>query len=158
MRLFGNLPYNISTPLLLHLLSFINQIQDTHFMLQKEVAERIAAEPGGKEYGRLSVMIQYFCEATLLFDVPPTAFYPQPKVISSIIRLTPHAVSPFPQVPFEKLESVVKQGFAFRRKNLKNNFRNILSDTDWKTLNINPGLRPEQLSVLEFVRIAQFLL
>ncbi len=157
MRLFGNLPYNISTPLLLHLLSFIDCLEDAHFMVQKEVAERIAAAPGNKDYGRLSVMTQYFCEAELLFDVPPTAFYPQPKVESSVIRLVPHSTLPYPRVAFEKLEATVKQAFAFRRKTLKNNFKNILSDHDWKTLAIDSSLRPEQLEVAKFVSITQLL-
>jgi 16S rRNA (adenine1518-N6/adenine1519-N6)-dimethyltransferase len=157
IRLFGNLPYNISTPLLLHLLSFVDCLEDAHFMVQKEVAERISANPGNKDYGRLSVMIQYFCETELLFDVPPTAFYPQPKVDSSVIRLIPHSTPIYPSIAFEKLESVVKQAFAFRRKTLRNNFKNILSEKDWQTLAIAPSLRPEQLDVAKFVRIAQFL-
>ncbi len=164
IRLFGNLPYNISTPLLLHLLPFIPSIQDAHFMVQKEVAERIAASPGEKNYGRLSVMIQYYCETELLFSVGPHAFTPQPKVDSSVIRLTPHVNSPYPAIAFEKLESVVKQAFAHRRKTLKNNFKQDkmnqywLSEKDWNTLKIDSNLRPEQLDISKYVTIAQFLL
>lgn len=157
IRLFGNLPYNISTPLLLHLLTFVDCLEDAHFMVQKEVAERITANSGNKNYGRLSVMIQYFCETELLFDVPPTAFYPQPKVDSSVIRLIPHSPAIYPPIAFEKFESTVKQAFAFRRKTLKNNFKNILSEKDWQTLEIDPSLRPEQLEIPKFVSIAQFL-
>lgn len=158
IRLFGNLPYNISTPLLLHLLSFIEYLEDAHFMVQKEVAERITASPGNKDYGRLSVVTQYFCETELLFNVPPTAFYPQPKVESSVIRLVPHSTQRYATISFEQLETVVKQAFASRRKTLKNNFKNILTEQDWKTLAIDPSLRPEQLDISKFVSIAQFLI
>lgn len=158
LRLIGNLPYNISTPLLLHLLDFTDSIQDMHFMLQKEVAERLAAEPGTKDYGRLSVMMQYFCTVDILFMVPPSAFYPQPKVDSSIIRLKPHRVSPYESVDKIILESTVKQGFAQRRKTLRNNFKKILTEADWITLNMDPQRRPEELTIDEFVRIAQFVL
>lgn len=158
IRLYGNLPYNISTPLLLHLLHFMPHIQDCHFMVQKEVAERIVAAPMCKDYGRLSVMIQYFCNAEILFSVSPDAFYPKPKVDSSIIRLLPHALSPFPEIPFEKLEFVVKQAFSQRRKTLKNNFKGILVEKDWEKLNINPQSRPEELSVSAFCKITQHML
>lgn len=158
LRLIGNLPYNISTPLLLHLLDFTESIQDMHFMLQKEVAERLAAEPGTKDYGRLSVMMQYFCTVDILFMVPPTAFFPQPKVDSSIIRITPHRVSPYESVDKAILESTVKQGFAQRRKTLRNNFKKILTEADWLTLNIDSQRRPEELTIAEFVKIAKFVL
>lgn len=158
IRLYGNLPYNISTPLLLHLLSFIDIIEDCHFMVQKEVAERITAIPNCKNYGRLSVMIQYFCQAEILFSVDPEAFYPKPKVDSSIIRLIPYMVSPYQTVTLELLEYTVKQAFAHRRKTLRNNFKGILSEANWATLNIDPILRPENLSIETFVRIARFML
>ena len=158
IRVYGNLPYNITSPLLFRLLSFIHIIQDGHFMVQKEVAERIAAEPGSKDYGRLSVMIQYYCQAEILFDVGPEAFYPKPKVNSSIIRLIPYDQSPYDYVPQAALESVVKQSFAHRRKTLRNNLKGLLSEQHWQKLNINPQLRPEELSISQFVSITQIVL
>lgn len=160
IRLIGNLPYNISTPLMLHLLTFMPHIQDCHFMVQKEVADRIAASPSTKDYGRLSVMMQYFCETHTLFHVPPESFYPPPKVDSAIIQLIPHAVSPYPTIPFAQLEKTVKQAFAHRRKTLKNNFKNTPIETQWDILSahgIEPRQRPEELTVAQFVNIAQYM-
>lgn len=158
IRLYGNLPYNISTPLLLHILSFVKCIQDAHFMVQKEVAERIVAPPGSKDYGRLSVMIQYFCQAEILFSIGPEVFYPQPKVDSSVIRLVPYASPPYSPIPQQVLEATVKQAFSHRRKTLKNNFKGTLIEKDWQTLEIDSQRRPEQLDIPAFVRIAQFML
>lgn len=158
LRVYGNLPYNISTPLLIHLLHFVSSIQDCHFMVQKEVAERICAPSGNKDYGRLSVMMQYYFDTDILFGVPPESFFPKPKVDSSIIRLMPHAISPYSFVPFEKLEFAVKQGFAHRRKTLRNNFKGFIAEKDWEILEIDPQLRPEQISIEKFVKLAQFML
>ena len=157
LRVIGNLPYNISTPLLLHLLSYADAIDDMLFMLQKEVVERLAAEPGCKAYGRLSVVVQYLCDVEQLFIVPPTAFHPQPKVESAIVRMTPHHVSPYPSVDFSELERLVACAFSMRRKTLANNLKPLLGASDLVALGIDPGLRPEQISVTEYVQIAKFI-
>lgn len=157
IRIIGNLPYNISTPLLFHLLKFLPNIQDMLFMLQKEVVERMAAEPGSKDYGRLSVMIQYHCQVDLLFHVPPAAFSPQPKVDSAIVRLTPHTTRPFLQVNESKLEYFMTKAFSMRRKTLANNLKPLLSAQEITALNIDPLTRPEQVSVEDFVRMAHWI-
>ena len=151
-RIIGNLPYNISTPLLIHLLRQIDSIQDLHFMLQKEVVERLAASPGSKTYGRLSVMSQAYCEVEHLFDVPPTAFDPQPKVDSAIVRLTPYTIAP--QITFDALERVVACAFAMRRKTLANNLKAIMPITSIIELGIDPKFRPEQISVTDYIKLA----
>ncbi len=153
LRVIGNLPYNISTPLLLRLLHYTPHIADMHFMLQKEVVDRMAANPGCKAYGRLSVMLQYFCEVEPLFDVPPEAFHPRPKVDSAVVRLTPHASSPYPPVAFTALESLVACAFSMRRKTLANNLKPVISAEKLASIGIDPGLRPEQISVGDYVKI-----
>lgn len=150
LRLIGNLPYNISTPLLLHLLHFLGSIHDMHFMLQKEVVTRLVAEPCTKAFGRLSVMTQYYCEVEDVLDVPATAFYPQPKVESAIVRLTPYQHSPYPSVAWSDLERVVACAFGMRRKTLANNLKPLLSAEQIKAVDIDPGLRPEQLTVAQY--------
>ena len=157
LRVIGNLPYNISTPLLLHLVHYISHISDMHFMLQKEVVDRIAAHPGSKAYGRLSVMLQYYCDVEHLFDVPPEAFHPQPKVDSAIVRLTPHTTSPYPTIEFAALERLVAHAFSMRRKTLANNLKPIISAAELTSLGIDPVLRPEQISVMDYVRLATFV-
>lgn len=154
LRIIGNLPYNISTPLIFHLLEFKAIIQDMHFMLQKEVVDRICAEPGSKDYGRLSIMTQYHCQTIKLFDVPPTAFIPQPKVDSAIVRLIPYTTLPFVANNPETLQLIVTQAFSQRRKTLRNSVRGFISAEQLEELNIDPQLRPEQLSVAEYVKIA----
>ncbi|ASQ44649.1 16S rRNA (adenine(1518)-N(6)/adenine(1519)-N(6))-dimethyltransferase RsmA [Legionella clemsonensis] len=158
VRIIGNLPYNISTPLLLHLLDYAPFIDDMHFMLQKEVVLRMCAKPGTKAYGRLSVMLQYRCEVDYLFDVPPEAFYPRPKVDSAIVRLTPYRVSPYPEVELTVLESLVAQAFSMRRKTLANNLKSVLSAAQLTELGIDPVSRPEQIRIDEFIRIAKFMI
>ena len=150
LRLIGNLPYNISTPLLIHLLHFLGSIRDMHFMLQAEVVHRMVAEAGTKVFGRLSVMTQYYCEVDKLLDVPPTAFYPQPKVDSAIVRLIPYKQSPYPTVAWSNLEKLVAQAFGMRRKTLANNLKPLLSAAQIAAIGIDPGLRPEQLSVEQY--------
>lgn len=157
LRIIGNLPYNISTPLLIHLLSFTSNIADMHFMLQKEVVERLAAQTGTRDFGRLSVMIQYHCEVEYLFDVPPESFHPVPKVDSAVVRLTPWQTSPFPPVKISELQSLVARAFSMRRKTLANNLKPILSAARLIELDIDPGLRPEQISVMDYVRMTNFL-
>lgn len=154
LRVVGNLPYNISTPLMLHLLSFTEHIKDMHFMLQKEVVNRLSGQPGTKAYGRLSVMVQYHCEVLPLFEVPPEAFHPRPKVDSAIVRLIPHGEARYPAVNRDNLQKVVATAFSMRRKTLANNLKPLFSVDKLQALNIDPGLRPEQISVLDYVRLA----
>lgn len=157
LRLIGNLPYNISTPLLIHLLHFLGSIRDMHFMLQAEVVNRMVAEPGTKAFGRLSVMTQYYCEVEKLLDVPPTSFYPQPKVDSAIVRLTPYQKSPYPAVSWADLEKLVAQAFCMRRKTLTNNLKPLLSAKQIAAVDIDPGLRPEQLTVSQYGLLTQLI-
>ena len=157
LRVVGNLPYNISTPLIFKLLDDAKIIQDMHFMLQLEVVERLAAAPGSKDWGRLGIMAQFQCEVEHLFDVLPEAFYPPPKVQSAVVRLTPFSESPFPEVPRSALAKVVTQAFAQRRKTLRNNFKGTLTDTDYETLQIDPSARAETLTIANFIAITQYL-
>ena len=157
LRVVGNLPYNISTPILIHLLQFASYIDDMYFMLQKEVVDRMAASPGSKAYGRLSVMLQYHCEVEHLFNVPPEAFDPQPKVDSAMVRLIPFRTSPFDSVAVDQLQSLVASAFAMRRKTLTNNLKGIISFNQLADLGIDGGKRPEQISVAEYVQLAKFV-
>ncbi|MCR6652443.1 MAG: 16S rRNA (adenine(1518)-N(6)/adenine(1519)-N(6))-dimethyltransferase RsmA [Cellvibrionaceae bacterium] len=158
LRVVGNLPYNISTPLLFHLLGYRELVRDMHFMLQKEVVERMAAEPGGKEYGRLSIMCQYYCSVEFLFEVGPGCFRPAPKVDSAIVRLTPHAALPHPAADPKLLDNLVKTAFQQRRKTLRNALKQWLPDAElWAQVNIDPQQRPENLSVRDYVTLANHL-
>lgn len=157
MRIIGNLPYNISTPLLFHLLKFAPIIEDMHFMLQKEVVDRLTAHPNSKEYGRLSIMIQYQCEVTYLLTVPPSAFKPQPKVQSAVVQLKPYSTPPFPCKDLALLKSVTTTAFNQRRKTLSNALKPYLKAEDFLTLDLDPKGRAEELSVAEFVRITNFI-
>lgn len=157
LRVVGNLPYNISTPILIHLLQYASSIEDMYFMLQKEVVDRMSASPGSKAYGRLSVMLQYHCEVEHLFDVPPEAFEPQPKVDSAMVRLIPFQKSPFDLVAVDQLERLVGSAFAMRRKTLTNNLKGIISFAQLADLGIDGGKRPEQISVAEYVQLAKFI-
>lgn len=154
LRLIGNLPYNISTPLLFHLLDQAGCIKDMLFMLQKEVVERLRAVPGGKDYGRLSVMIQYRCAVEKLFDVAPGAFTPPPKVDSAVVRLVPHATPPVAVDDPARFALLVRAAFASRRKTLRNNMRGLLSAEDMLALGIDPGRRAETLSLAEFAALS----
>lgn len=157
LRIIGNLPYNISTPLLFHLLQYADQIHNMHFMLQLEVVDRICAVPGNKDYGRLSVMMQYYCQVEKLITVPPTAFSPPPKVDSAIIRLVPWIKKPVLADDVNLLEKLVAQAFHMRRKTLRNNLKNLLTEEEFKHLSIDPNLRAEMLTVEQFVKISNFL-
>ena len=150
LRVIGNLPYNISTPLMFHLLETASLIQDMHFMLQKEVVDRICAEPGSKQFGRLSVMMQYFCETECLFEVPPESFDPIPKVMSAIVKLTPHAQPPVEIIDFKQFNQLVTQAFSQRRKTIRNSLKELVSETEMLTLGINPNSRAEDLSLHDF--------
>jgi 16S rRNA (adenine1518-N6/adenine1519-N6)-dimethyltransferase len=156
LRVVGNLPYNISTPLLFHLLSQREYIRDMHFMLQKEVVQRMAAEPGSKDYGRLSIMAQYYCQVTSLFDVPPSSFFPPPKVMSAIVRLQPRE----PELAArntETLSHLVNIAFQQRRKTLRNTLKIIATETQIIAAGINPDARSETLSIADFVRLSNQL-
>lgn len=157
LKVFGNLPYNISTPLLFHLFDFADCIENMHFMLQKEVVERMTAGHGSKTYGRLSVMTQFFCQAIPVVEVGPGAFKPAPKVDSAVVRLIPKPVAERADVPVAVLNRVCLEAFNQRRKTLRNCFSNFATAADIEALGINPGLRPEQLSVGDFIRVAQWL-
>lgn len=154
LRIVGNLPYNISTPLMFHLLEKRGVIRDMHFMLQKEVVDRLAAQPGGKDYGRLSVMMQFHCQVQALFDVPPEAFAPPPKVDSAVVRLVPYASPPVTVTDIKLLDKLVTQAFSQRRKTLRNTLRDFLSADQMQTLGIDPGRRAETLSLGEFAVLA----
>ncbi|MBN7797794.1 16S rRNA (adenine(1518)-N(6)/adenine(1519)-N(6))-dimethyltransferase RsmA [Parahaliea mediterranea] len=154
LRIVGNLPYNISTPLIFHLLGFAPLIQDMHFMLQREVVQRLAAEPGNKAWGRLGIMTQYHCEVEQLFDVPPEAFYPPPKVQSAIVRLAPRRERPWPDCDESRLKQVVQAAFAQRRKTLRNNLKGVIDDAGLEALGLDPGCRSETLALADFINIA----
>lgn len=153
MRIIGNLPYNISSPLIFHLLDYAELIKDMHFMLQKEVVTRMAAKPGNKSYGRLSVMVQYHCEVSALFNVPATAFRPAPKVVSAFLRLVPKPPS-IKATDYKKFSELVRLAFNQRRKILSNSLKNIIVEDAFAHANIDPKSRPEQLSVEDFVRLS----
>jgi len=153
LRVVGNLPYNISTPLLFKLLEQCILIRDMHFMLQLEVVERLAAAPGSKDWGRLGIMAQYYCQVEHLFDVPPHAFKPPPKVQSAIVRLTPWLQSPWPQCNAPHLRALVKAAFAQRRKTLRNNLKGIIDSTQLEALGVDPGARAETLQLTQFIEI-----
>ena len=157
LRVVGNLPYNISTPLIFHLLEHAQLIRDMHFMLQKEVVERLAAEPGGGDWGRLSIMVQYHCRVEHLFNVGPGAFNPPPKVDSAIVRLVPHEVLPHPAKDHRLLERVVREAFNMRRKTLRNTLKQLLPAEAIEAAGVDGGLRPEQLDLAAFVRLADQL-
>jgi 16S rRNA (adenine1518-N6/adenine1519-N6)-dimethyltransferase len=154
LRIVGNLPYNISTPLLFHLLAQHRCIRDMHFMLQKEVVERMAATPGSRQYGRLSVMLQYRCEVIHLFNIGPGAFTPPPKVESAFVRLIPYAHPPVQVNDAVVFEQLVRRAFAQRRKTLRNALRNVLDAEEIAALGIDPAARAETLSVSDFAALA----
>ncbi len=157
LRVFGNLPYNISTPLIFHLIKFIPYISDMHFMVQKEVAERLSSLPGKKSYSRLSVMAQYHYQIEHLLDVPPHAFKPAPRVDSRVIRMIPHKKLPFVADDYARFETIVKQAFSQRRKTLRNSLSGLkqpIPDHVWEELNIDPQKRAENLTVEDFVKLS----
>ena len=157
MRVVGNLPYNISTPILFHLLQYAAVVQDQHFMLQKEVVERMTASHGSKDYGRLSVMTQFYCKALPVVQVGPSAFKPAPKVDSAVVRLLPYNKAERAAVDPAILNRVCLEAFNQRRKTLRNCFSNFATAEQLQALGIDPTLRPEQLAVADFIRVAQWL-
>lgn len=157
LRIIGNLPYNISTPLIFHLLGQAGVVKDMHFMLQKEVVQRLAAVPGDNNYGRLGIMAQYFCKVQPLFEVGPGAFRPAPKVDSAIVRLVPHETLPHPAKDLGTLQAVVRTAFNARRKTLRKALGSLITVDQLQSLGINDGLRPENLSLADYVLIADLL-
>lgn len=158
IRIVGNLPYNISTPLIFHLLESSELIDNMHFMLQKEVVDRMSAKPNSKLYGRLSVMVQYHCETETLFNVGPGAFNPPPKVDSAIVRLRPWQKKPYLAKDVKHLSKVVATAFSLRRKTLKNSLKNLCTAEDIEAADIVSSARAETLSVEDFVRLSNSLL
>ncbi len=157
LRVVGNLPYNISTPLLFHLLKYHHLLQDMHFMLQKEVVDRLAAAPGDPHYGRLGIMVQYFCQVAPLIDVPPHSFRPAPKVDSAVVRLAPHRQLPWPCEAPELLARLVNTCFQQRRKTLRNSLRHWVADDQLEALDVDLKARPETLAIADFVALANQL-
>lgn len=154
LRIVGNLPYNISTPLLFHLFGFGRHVADMHFMLQKEVVDRLCAAVGSSNYGRLSVMAGYYCQPLPLFDVPPECFEPRPQVMSTVVRLLPHPEPPV-DVDLDMLRIIVNAAFVQRRKTLRNALKQWIEASDLAGLGIDPGLRPQNLSLGDYASIAQ---
>jgi 16S rRNA (adenine1518-N6/adenine1519-N6)-dimethyltransferase len=154
LRVCGNRPYNVSTPLLFHLLESRAAIADMHFMLQKEVVDRMVAPPGGKEYGRLTVMLAAACAAKSLFRVGRGAFQPPPSVDSAVVRLVPHAADPFPLPDRARFARLVAAAFSMRRKTLRNSLRGLVDEAGFAAAGIDAGRRPETLAPAEFGRLA----
>jgi 16S rRNA (adenine1518-N6/adenine1519-N6)-dimethyltransferase len=157
LRVCGNLPYNISTPLLFHLLGSSAVIVDMHFMLQKEVVDRIVAPPGGKTYGRLTVMLAVSCRAEALFRVGRGAFQPPPAVDSTVVRLVPHAADPFPLPDRARFARIVAASFSMRRKTLRNSLRGLVTAAQFGEAGIDADRRPETLSAAEFAKLAAIM-
>lgn len=157
LHIVGNLPYNISTPLLFHLAGFASHVFEMHFMLQKEVVERMVARPGTSDFGRLSVMLQYRFIMDWLLDVPPESFDPAPKVDSALVRLIPRAPEELSARDETRFAALVSAAFAQRRKMLRNNLKGILSEAGFEQLEIAPTARAEELSVDDYIRMANSL-
>ncbi len=157
LRVFGNLPYNISTPLMFHLFSYTDAIADMHFMLQKEVVNRLVAGPNRKAYGRLSVMAQYYCNVIPVLEVPPSAFTPPPKVDSAVVRLVPHTTMPYPVKDIRLLSRITTEAFNQRRKTIRNSLGNLFSVEVLTELGIDPAMRAENISVAQYCQMANYL-
>jgi len=157
LRVFGNLPYNISTPLIFHLCAQGKLIKEMHFMLQKEVVDRMIAEPGSKRYGRLTIMVQYFCQVRCLFYVPARSFTPAPKVESAIVRLQPHSEKPYTAKDEKQFSTLVTTAFNHRRKTLRNALQDMVTEEQLLEADVNPSARPETISIAQFVAIANRL-
>jgi 16S rRNA (adenine1518-N6/adenine1519-N6)-dimethyltransferase len=150
----GNLPYNISTPLIFHLIKQLYLIKDMHFLLQKEVVERLAARPGRTAFGRLSVMVQYHCRVENLFVVGPGAFQPPPKVESAFVRLIPHVSPPRVATNYVHFTGLVKQAFSQRRKMLRRSLKGLVTESNFSQSGIDSSLRPESLEITDFVNLS----
>ena len=157
LRVFGNLPYNISTPLMFHLFSYTGSIKDMHFMLQKEVVNRLVAGPGSKAYGRLTVMAQYYCQVIPVLEVPPESFTPAPKVDSAVVRLVPFHQPPHPVSDVRMLSRITTEAFGKRRKTLRNSLGHLFSVEALDEMGIDPTLRAENISVAQYCQLANWL-
>jgi len=157
VHIIGNLPYNISTPLMFHLLSYAANIEDMHFMLQKQVVDRICAEPNTKKYGKLSIMMQYYCEVEALFDVHPESFNPPPKVTSAIVRLSPYRQLPIVAQNHQCFTKTVTEAFSQRRKTLRNSLSKTLNEQAIGDLGINPALRAEAITLEEYIKLSDVI-
>jgi len=157
LRIVGNLPYNISTPLLFHLLKYRDCIVDMHFMLQKEVVDRMAANPGSKSYGRLGIMLGCHFQIDALFDVAKEAFDPPPKVTSAVVRLAPLPAGTHVIINEDRLSRLVATAFSQRRKTIRNSLSKVISEAQLVDAGIDPGLRPEAISIADYVRLANAL-
>lgn len=155
LRVVGNLPYNISTPLIFHLLKYRKHIRDMHFMLQREVVERLAASPGGGQWGRLGIMTQLYCAVDGLFEVPPEAFHPRPKVMSAVVRLRIRPDVELDVQTHQALDTLVRAAFGQRRKTLRNGLKQLMSSEDIERAGVDPSQRPEQLPLSAFMQLAQ---
>ncbi|MCW5197638.1 16S rRNA (adenine(1518)-N(6)/adenine(1519)-N(6))-dimethyltransferase RsmA [Buchnera aphidicola] len=158
IRIFGNLPYNISTSLLINLTKVNFIIKDMYFMFQREVANRILSHPNSKLYGRLSILIQYFFKVKKLFDISPNSFYPSPKIYSTFLKFSPHKI--FPQFNFDLniLSKITKIAFSRRRKILRNSLKNLFTEEILLKLNINSKLRAENLSLKKYCKLTDYLI
>ncbi|MFW6380120.1 MAG: 16S rRNA (adenine(1518)-N(6)/adenine(1519)-N(6))-dimethyltransferase RsmA [Halorhodospira sp.] len=154
LRVVGNLPYNVSTPILFHLLAAAEHIEDLHLLLQREVVDRMVAAPGSKTRGRLSVMVQYRCRVERCFNVAAGSFYPAPQVLSSFVRLRPHRPLPEPAQDEALLERIVTAAFGGRRKTLRNSLKGVVTPEAFTAAEVDPGQRAEALTVASFVRLA----
>lgn len=157
LRIVGNLPYNISTPIIFHLLSNVEMVEDMHFMLQKEVIERMAAQPGDFAFSRLSIMVQRYCEVVPLLEIPPESFDPAPKVMSQFVRLIPYEGNPYGIEDDALFFEVVKDAFSMKRKMLRNNLKSLLSEEEILNLGIDPKIRAENLHIEDFVKLSNCL-
>lgn len=157
LKVFGNLPYNISTPLMFHLFEQADIIENMHFMLQKEVVLRLCASPNTKAYGRLSVMAQYYCKMIPVIEVGPQCFVPPPKVDSAVIRLEPYRELPHPALDIKQLQHVVTQAFSMRRKTVRNSLKGILTAEEMEQIGVDVTYRAEQVSLKQFVDIANYI-
>lgn len=156
-RVVGNLPYNISTPLIFHLIDHARHIKDMHFMLQNEVVNRLCAKVGDRHYGRLSIMVQSRCTTIKLMEIKPDKFSPPPKVVSAFVRITPLAVPLVPNNLSEPFARVVKEAFSQPRKTIANNLKNLFEMNELVHLQIDPKDRPQQISITGFVKLAEYL-
>lgn len=157
LRVVGNLPYNISTPIIFHLLTSVDMIDDMHFMLQKEVIDRMAAQPGDSSFGRLSIMVQRYCEVVPLLEIPPESFDPAPKVMSQFVRLIPYNGNPYGIKDDKQFFDVVKEAFSMKRKMLRNNLKPLMTEAEIEALGIDPKIRAENLHIADFVKLSNYL-
>lgn len=153
-KVVGNLPYNIATEIIIRLSRLENQVESMHFLVQKEVAERLCASPKTKAYGRLTIMVGLFCEAIMLFDVPPTAFSPQPKVQSCFIRLTPHDQPKYEVVDMAHFSMLIRHAFNQRRKKIANSLKGVADENALQQAHIDPLCRPEEISIQHYVSLS----